>query len=198
TIGDSSAGGTVNFNADSGSTPGVTIQTLDTAGGAIPVAIAPGVIALVSSQATAIAQGTITQAQADTGIGSGGAVIDLSGSPAVINAIVEASTETTVAVPGSGQVSVGAELNALGSSETLASISVTTPSGATVTLAQVLSNVSAALGGGDGVILPTALNDASIALLIALGDSAALPPGARAEVGRAARAIAALLSAARN
>lgn len=54
TIGDSSAGGTVNFNADSGSTPGVTIQTLDTAGGAIPVAIAPGVIALVSSQATAI------------------------------------------------------------------------------------------------------------------------------------------------
>ena len=201
TVGDSSSGGTVNFEAAPNSAVGVTTTTLNTAGGAITTSIAPGVTAQVSSQATGVTTGTITQAQADTGVGSGGAVLNLSGSPQLVAAIVQASQASqgngTVSLPGQGAVSPQTAVTALSASPALTQLTVTTPSGATVTIAQVLSNLNAALASGDAVLLPTALNDASIAILTALNSPAGRAEGVTAELRSSGRAVAALLNAVR-
>ena len=93
TTGDSSAAGAVNFDANSRSAAGVSVQTLDTAGTSVTVNVAPGVVATATSQATAVNAGTITQAQADTGLGSGGAVVTLE-APVVAAIVAAANTNT--------------------------------------------------------------------------------------------------------
>ena len=196
TTSDSSAGGTVNFDANAGSAAGVSVQTLSTAGTSITVSIAPGVEATVSSQATAVNAGTITQTQADTGLGSGGAVVTLEAP--VVAAIVAASTNSSggAAVSGAGlqgSSSPSAAIVTLADVPAVANVSVIMPSGTTVTIGAVLNNLSAALVGGDAVVLPTAINDASIAILTALRST----PN-NAELRTAGRAVAALLRGARG
>jgi len=198
TTGDSSAAGAVNFDASAGSGAGVSIQTLDTAGGAITVTVAPNIEATVSSPATAVNAGTITQTQADTGLGSGGAVVTLE-APVVAAIVAAANTNTgAAAVSGAGltgPTSPSAAIATLAASPAVANVSVVMPSGVSITIGAVLNNLSAALAGGGGnvVVLPTALNDASIAILTALRAD----PG-NAELRTAARAVATVLNAARG
>ena len=198
TTGDSSAAGAVNFDASAGSGAGVSIQTLDTAGTSVTVNVAPDVVATATSQATAVNAGTITQAQADTGLGSGGAVVTLE-APVVAAIVAAANTNTgAAAVSGAGltgPTSPSAAIATLAASPAVANVSVVMPSGVSVTIGAVLNNLSAALAGGGGnvVVLPTALNDASIAILTALRAD----PG-NAELQTAARAVATVLNAARG
>jgi len=194
--GDSSAGGTVNFDANAGSAAGVSIQTISTLGTEVQVTVAPNVDVTVSSQATAVSLGTITQAQADTGIGSGGAVV--SAPPEVVTAVVDAANVSSGAgaVSGAGlqgPTSPAAAISTLADVPAVADVTVIMPSGASVSVGQVLDNLAAALaGGGDVVVLPTALNDAAIVILIALRND----PG-NAELRTAGRAVGALLRAVR-
>jgi hypothetical protein len=194
--GDSSAGGTVNFNANADSAAGVSIQTISTSGTEVPVTVAPNVDVTVSSQATAVALGTITQAQADTGVGSGGAVV--SAAPEVVTAVVDAANVSSGAgaVGGAGLqglTSPAAAISTLADVPAVADVTVITPSGASVSVGQALNNLAAALAGGDGVVLPTALNDAAIVILTALRND----PG-NAELRTAGRAVGALLRAVRS
>jgi len=194
--GDSSAGGTVNFDANAGSAAGVSIQTISTPGTEVPVTVAPNVDVTVSSQATAVSLGTITQAQADTGVGSGGAVV--SAPPEVVTAVVAVANTSSgaAAVSGAGlqgPTSPAAAISTLADVPAVADVTVITPSGASVSVGQVLDNLAAALaGGGDVVVLPTALNDAAIVILTALRND----PG-NAELRTAGRAVGALLRAVR-
>lgn len=196
TTGDSSAAGAVNFDANSGSAAGVSVQTLDTAGTSVTVNVAPDVVATATSQATAVNAGTITQAQADTGLGSGGAVVTLE-APVVAAIVAAANTNTgAAAVSGAGltgPTSPSAAIATLAASPAVANVSVVMPSGVSVTIGAVLNNLSAALDGGGNVVVPTALNDASIAILTALRAN----PG-NAELRTAARAVATVLNAARG
>lgn len=196
TTGDSSAAGAVNFDANSGSAAGVSVQTLDTAGTSVTVNVAPDVVATATSQATAVNAGTITQAQADTGLGSGGAVVTLE-APVVAAIVAAANTNTgAAAVSGAGltgPTSPSAAIATLAASPAVANVSVVMPSGVSVTIGAVLNNLSAALDGGGNVVVPTALNDASIAILTALRAN----PG-NAELQTAARAVATVLNAARG
>lgn len=194
--GDSSAGGTVNFDANAGSAAGVSIQTISTPGTQVSVTVAPNVNVTVSSQATGVALGTITQAQADTGIGSGGAVV--SAAPEVVTAVVAVANASSgaAAVSGAGlqgPTSPAAAISTLADVPAVADVTVITPSGASVSVGQALNNLAAALaGGGDVVVLPTALNDAAIVILTALRND----PG-NAELRTAGRAVGALLRAVR-
>lgn len=194
--GDSSAGGTVNFDANAGSAAGISIQTISTPGTEVPVTVAPNVDVTVSSQATAVSLGTITQAQADTGIGSGGAVV--SAAPEVVTAVVAVANTSSgaAAVSGAGlqgPTSPAAAISTLADVPAVADVTVITPSGASVSVGQVLDNLAAALaGGGDVVVLPTALNDAAIVILTALRND----PG-NAELRTAGRSVGALLRAVR-
>lgn len=196
TTGDSSAAGAVNFDANSRSAAGVSVQTLDTAGTSVTVNVAPDVVATATSQATAVNAGTITQAQADTGLGSGGAVVTLE-APVVAAIVAAANTNTgAAAVSGAGltgPTSPSAAIATLAASPAVANVSVVMPSGVSVTIGAVLNNLSAALDGGGNVVVPTALNDASIAILTALRAD----PG-NAELRTAARAVATVLNAARG
>ena len=196
TTGDSSAAGAVNFDANSRSAAGVSVQTLDTAGTSVTVNVAPDVVATATSQATAVNAGTITQAQADTGLGSGGAVVTLE-APVVAAIVAAANTNTgAAAVSGAGltgPTSPSAAIATLAASPAVANVSVVMPSGVSVTIGAVLNNLSAALDGGGNVVVPTALNDASIAILTALRAN----PG-NAELRTAARAVATVLNAARG
>jgi hypothetical protein len=133
------------------------------------------------SQAIALDQGTISQAQADEGLGSGGAVIDLSANPQVMAAIIAMANE--------GTPSPAATLSSLNRGA-LADMSVMMPSGASVTLGQILGNLSMAIASEDAIALPTALNDGAIAIRAALS-----APGAQEnmELQAAGRAIADLL-----
>jgi hypothetical protein len=195
--GDSSAGGTVNFDANAGSAAGVSIQTISTPGTQVSVTVAPNVNVTVSSQATGVALGTITQAQADTGIGSGGAVV--SAAPEVVTAVVAVANASSgaAAVSGAGlqgPTSPAAAISTLADVPAVADVTVITPSGASVSVGQALNNLAAALaGGGDVVVLPTALNDAAIVILTALRND----PG-NAELRTAGRAVGALLQAVRT
>jgi len=195
TVGDSSAGGAVNFEASPNSAAGVSVQTLSTAGASVTVSIAPGVTATATSVATAVSTGTLTQAQADTGLASGGAVVTL-GAPVVTTIVAAANTgtgETAVSGAGlQGPTSPAAAITTLATSPEVANVTVIMTSGVTVTMGQVLANLSAALGGGDVTILPTALNDASIALLTAVRSN----PN-NAELRTAGRAVGTLLRAAK-
>jgi len=196
TTGDSSAAGAVNFDANSRSAAGVSVQTLDTAGTSVTVNVAPDVVATATSQATAVNAGTITQAQADTGLGSGGAVV--SAPPEVVTAVVDAANVSSGAgaVSGAGlqgPTSPAAAISTLADVPAVADVTVITPSGASVSVGQALNNLAAALAGGDGVVLPTALNDAAIVILTALRND----PG-NAELRTAGRAVGALLRAVRS
>lgn len=196
TTGDSSASGAVNFDANAGSGAGVSVQTLSTAGASVTVTIAPNVVATVSSPATAVNNGTISQAQSDSGLGSGGAVVTLE-APIVAAIVAVANTNTgAAAVSGAGlqgSTSPSAAIATLATSPAVANVTVVTPSGVSVTIGAVLNNLSAALVGRNAVVLPTAINDASIAILTALRAD----PG-NAELGTAGRAVAAILGAARG
>ena len=196
TTGDSSSAGAVNFDANAGSGAGVSVQTLDTAGASVTVSIAPNVEATVSSQATAVNAGTITQTQANNGLGSGGAVVTLEAS--VVATIVAASTNSSggAAISGAGLQGPSSPSDAivtLAGVPAVANVSVIMPSGATVTVGQLLDNLSAALVGGNAVVLPTAMNDAAIAILTALRSD----PN-NAELRTAGQAVAALLAGARG
>lgn len=196
TTGDSSSAGAVNFDASAGSAAGVSVQTLETVGASVTVTVAPNIEATVTSLATAVNAGTITQAQADNGLGSGGAVVTLE-APVVAAIVAVADTNTgAAAVSGAGlqgSTSPAAAIAILADVAAVADVSVTTPSGVSVTIGQVLANLSAALSGGDAVVLPTALNDTAIAILTALKAD----PG-NAELRTAGRAVGALLRAARG
>ena len=197
TTGDSSSAGVVNFDASAGSGAGVTVQTLDTAGTSVTVTVAPNIEATVSSPATAVSEGTISQAQADTGLGSGGAVVTLE-APVVAAIVTVADTSTgAAAVSGAGlngPTSPSSAIAILATSPAVANVTVVVPSGATVTIGTVLNTLSAALaGGGDVVVIPTALNDAAIVILTALRAD----PG-NAELRTAGRAVGAMLNAARG
>lgn len=177
-IGDSSSGGAVDLTPPSTETgsPAVSPGTLE-GGGTVSIEISPGVQADVSSQETAVTEGSLTQSQSDNGVGAAGAVINSSESATAIDAAADA---TSINRPNGTTLELGAPISTviatLASSEALQSISVTLPGG-TFTLGALLSNVAVALGAADGVSLPTALNDIIIAL-----KSADVPPGAEAEV----------------
>jgi|GEM_PF-2696957 len=193
------AGG-ISFEASVGSGSAVSVQTLSVPGASsligssIKVNLADqGVEATVTSQSTAVSFGLISQAQSDSGLGSGGAVITLD--PPVVARVVAASTSTTgtSAISGAGlpgTTSPSAAIATLATLPFVANITVVTPSGVSVTIGAVLDNLSAALAGGDTVVLPTALNDAAIAVLVALRSN----PG-NAELPTAGRALSALFGA---
>lgn len=162
--------------------------------GTVSTEISPGVQAQVSSQATAVGEGLLTQSQADNGVGAAGAVIN---SPEAATAIDAAADATTIEILDNNGNTTVVDLEApisnviatLASSEALQRVSVTLPGG-TFTLGALLNNVAVALAAtaADGVSLPTALNDVIIAL-----KSADVPPGA--EVERAISLIQALRDA---
>ncbi|BAW96810.1 hypothetical protein NIES970_17520 [[Synechococcus] sp. NIES-970] len=144
-----------------------------------------GIQTMAVSQAIALNEGTITQAQADTGLGSGGAVIDLSSNPQAVAAIITAANEREAAT------SLTTNADAL-------DMAITMPNGTSVILGQILRNLSAALASGDPIALPTALNDGAVAMRLALQAELASSNGAAPEVQAAAEAIAELLKVARG
>jgi len=176
-----------------------SVQTLDVPGSSsligssVTVTLAPGVEATVTSPVVAVFFGLISLAQFDSSLGSGGAVITLE-APVVARIVAaSASTTGTSAISGaglSGTTSPSAAIATLATSPAVANITVVMPSGVSVTIGAVLNNLSAALVGGDPVVLPTALNDAPIAVLTALRAD----PG-NAELRTTGRALSALLGA---
>jgi len=171
------------------------VQTLSLGFGLVSVTadIAPNVPATVTSQTNAIGLDTITLAQADSGLGAGGAVITLE-APAVAAIVAASNIDTgTSAITGAGLQgtnSPSAAIATLATSPAVQNVTVLTPSGVSVTIGAALNNLSAALVGGDAVILPTALNDAVIAVLTAQRAN----PG-NAELRTTVRALDALYKA---
>lgn len=154
TVGDSSAGGTANFEIPGGGV--ISAQTLETAGRSVLVNIGNFQLTAVS-QATAVANSTITQAQATQGIGAGGAV--LTGSATLASVIVNALDIATI--------------SSLANSAALSGITVITASNVEITVAQAFINLNNALqagatASGANTLLPTAVNDAVLVLRAAI------------------------------
>lgn len=178
TVGDSSAGGTANFDPPGGGV--ITVQYLETQGRSVLVEIGPFQLTAVS-QATALANGLITQAQVSNGIGAGGAV--LTGSTAFANFVVRSADIQTI--------------SSLADSSALNAITVTTASGASITVGQAFANLAAALQAGtaDPTLIPTTLNDAVLAVRAAIGSRGAFQSGNRSsELRDATRTLTDLLN----
>lgn len=201
TVNDSTAPGTMNFNANPVTTAGINLQTLYTDGGVVNVKFA-GTTATATSTTTAVNNGTISQAQVDIGLGSGGVVINMSSDTDAIEAVIAAANVSsgpgTVSGAGlQGATSPAAAIATLSNSTLLSDVTVTMPTKASVTIAQILSNLSDALASGDPILIPTTLNDAAIAIRTALSTSVG-GGQTNAELQTAGKAVATLLGALRN
>lgn len=196
TTNDHTATGTMNFNANPVTKTGINLQTLYTNGGVVNVKFA-GVTGTASSPTTAVNNGTISQAQVDIGLGSGGVVINLSSDSEAVKAIITASKVSsgrgTVAGAGlEGSTSPAVAISTLSASTLLSNVTVTMPTGAEVTIAQILGNLSTALTSESPILIPTALNDAVIAIRSALRT---VGGETNAELQTAGRAVVTLLDA---
>ncbi|MBV5260254.1 hypothetical protein FLX56_17725 [Synechococcus moorigangaii CMS01] len=146
-----------------------------------------GVQATATTQAIALNEGMITQAQAAAGLGSGGAVLDLSADPQALAAIATIANQ--------GKTPLSSTIASLGTNANVADITITMPTDRSLTIGQILNNLSTAIVTEDPVALPTALNDAAIAMRTAL-----MTPESQAnvELQTAGRTVASLLEALRN
>jgi hypothetical protein len=182
TTGDSSATGTINFAPPFSSVP---TSVIETPGVVTTVVLPGGTNVTVSSVDTSVNAGNLTQAEITSGVGVGGLAVALP--TAVVSNVVTQSQTGQVSVNGV-QVSIATALTNLSSLNTTVTIL-----GRTVTVGQVLTNLSTALGSSKPTLLGTTLNDAAIVIRQALRAN----PGNQ-ELKEAAQVVRQLLQTAKK